>query len=387
MADPGNPDRRRPRADTAARTLTWAFLGTLVILLVSPVSRPYLVARLSGAETNYWLTSPDVVTNRKTLASPENLAEASLIIDTVGSRMDGRQPPLRRDEVLTALEIAQAAAEQDEGNSYWWRAQFMMLDYLGEEEAAEAAMAKARSIPKLESYREPYRRRITEGLAAAAGRPMLWHALVAWRTINEIPSRARPHMLASLAECLPALSFFFVIVIGLASAIGSLARRLPATALYTAFGLIAGLLIAGIANPPKTGFGWFVFLVSPLFVWSIWRDRKRFREYPARFRLTTSTILLLAIPLSFLDVWPFAIEHGANDLARYAALLLAILVTPLADFGSPASEDGEAIVRHLRAPLIIASGLAVLSTLALLATEESRMYMANQLISGGTSGL
>lgn len=387
MADPGNTDRRPSHADTAARTLTWAFLGTLVILLISPVSRPYLLARLSGAETNYWLSSPDVITNRKSLASPENLADASLVIQTIDARMKGRPPSLRRDEVLTALEIAQAAAEQDPNNSYWWHAQSKMLDYLGEENAAKAALAKARSLPQLDSYSEPYRRRITEGLARTAGRPMLWHALVSWASFHELPARSDPLVLASLAECLPALSFFFVTVTGLALLIGLLARRLPSTAFWAAFGLVAGLLLAGIANPPETGLGWLVFLLSPLFIFVFWRDRIRYRKNPAHFRLTVTAAILVAIPLSLFELWPFAIDRGADNLARYAAYLLAILITPLANFVSPGPEDGDLIVRYLRTPFLVATGCAVLSTLALLATEENRMQMANQLISGGANGL
>lgn len=169
MAHPADKDGQPARSNPALQTLTLALLGTLVILLISPVSRPYLLCGLTGAESRVWFSTPLRPQNLTVLPQPDSLEDAALIMEVMAARMQTEDQKPSREELVTALEIAQAAAEQDKDNGYWWAAQAVIYEFQSDSNALAMAISKSNASRTFFPYGFTLRSNLIQSLQNSTG--------------------------------------------------------------------------------------------------------------------------------------------------------------------------------------------------------------------------
>src|SRR5687767_14020208 len=103
----------------AVRALLGAALGSIIALLLHPVSRPYMDAVFSApfqpASISHDLTAAAIPSE---LGRPQNLHDAGLWMQAAAARSFG-QKPLTDEEINSLLRISQAASLEEPENAFW----------------------------------------------------------------------------------------------------------------------------------------------------------------------------------------------------------------------------------------------------------------------------
>ncbi len=157
------------------RAFYGALVGALIVLIVHPYSRPYL---LQGVwfigDSNYLRNTSMLSENIETLPQPSSLEEAGLWVVTASQReMTARQ--LTKDESLLLIEVVQAAAEVDPDNAFWRQSEAVFHSQLGNEGAAMDAWMTASLASRWNDYQNPRLNVVLDGLAGESGRNLGWH--------------------------------------------------------------------------------------------------------------------------------------------------------------------------------------------------------------------
>jgi hypothetical protein len=170
------------------RAFYGALVGALVVLLVHPYSRPYLLQGVWFLGDSPFLRRTNMLPeNLDTLPEPKTPEDAGLWVTTASTRdMSGRK--LSQDELLLVLEVVQAAAEQDPDNAFWRQAEAVFLWKRGNDAEARDAWETAALASRWSDYQNSRLQAVLEGLSQESGHTLGWHnALVDSRKSFVVP--------------------------------------------------------------------------------------------------------------------------------------------------------------------------------------------------------
>ncbi len=157
------------------RAFYGALVGALIVLLVHPYSRPYLLQGAWSLGDSKFIRKTSMLSeNIDTLPQPSSLEEAGLWVVTACQReMTSRS--LSKDEALLVIEVVQATAEADPDNAFWRQAEAVFQNELGNEDAAIEAWETASVASRWNDYQNLRLNHVLDGLAGESGRNLGWH--------------------------------------------------------------------------------------------------------------------------------------------------------------------------------------------------------------------
>ncbi|MEX2244194.1 MAG: hypothetical protein WD716_10155 [Fimbriimonadaceae bacterium] len=170
------------------RAFYGALVGAFIVLLVHPLSRPYLLQGVLVFGDSPFLRKTEMLSeNIPTLPEPRTLEDASLWVVTALERdFSGRD--LSGDDALLLVEVVQAAAERDPDNAYWRQSEAIFQRELGNDDAALRAWRTASLAGRWNDYQNERLAKVLEGLGGESHRHLAWHyGLVDTRKSSVVP--------------------------------------------------------------------------------------------------------------------------------------------------------------------------------------------------------
>lgn len=157
------------------RAFYGALVGALLVLLIHPYSRPYLLQGMWFADDSPFLRQTGMLAeNLSTLPEPDSLEDAGLWVEAACNReFTGKD--LTEDELLLVTEVVQAAAAEDPDNAFWRQAEAVFLWQLGNQEAALEAWATASVASRWNDMQNSRLNGVLDGLRRESGRNLGWH--------------------------------------------------------------------------------------------------------------------------------------------------------------------------------------------------------------------
>lgn len=157
------------------RAFFGALVGALIVLLVHPYSRPYLMqgAAFLG-ESSYLRETSRLPENLDTLPQPSSLEEAGLWAMIACQRTLATHD-LTREEAVLVIEVLQHASESDPDNAFWKQVEAVLQLDLGNREVALDAWQRASLSSRWNDYQNVRLNGVLNGLAGESGRNLGWH--------------------------------------------------------------------------------------------------------------------------------------------------------------------------------------------------------------------
>lgn len=160
--------------------LTGALVGALVVLLIHPVTRPFVQNGLWRFGVSQAADqSPTIAQNLNVLPEPSDLVTASLWMSE-GCRRIKANHHLTTNELLTFVEIAQASAEREPDNAFWAHTEAIFQQSLGNPEASVRAWKRASRLDQWNDYQNQRLAQYVADLDKEEGRQMAWHWALAY---------------------------------------------------------------------------------------------------------------------------------------------------------------------------------------------------------------
>ena len=165
-----------------ARALLGAALGSLLTLVVHPVSRPFLIAltshvsqpQIKRAVQSNWTSPPP----------PKTLAEAGLWMELAASRLNSHQR-FSTKETQSLLDIVAAAESRDVGNAFWPQMASAILFENGNVAGAISKWATGSLKPGWDDYQIKRLKAARSDLVAATGVQQSWQLAYIYFTRSE----------------------------------------------------------------------------------------------------------------------------------------------------------------------------------------------------------
>ena len=170
--------------------LAGALVGALLVLLVHPVTRPFVQNGLwRFGESPASKSSPVISQNLEFLPEAQDTVTAALWI-TEGFRQLSANKTLEATDLLTLVEIAQASADREPNNAFWKQAEAVYQAELGNDEASLRAWRQAARLDVWDDYQNQRLRSFIGDLSAEDGRQLGWHWAVAQRIKTDVNATA-----------------------------------------------------------------------------------------------------------------------------------------------------------------------------------------------------
>lgn len=172
------------------RALIGVALGSLVVLMLHPASRPFFAAYLRLGDSR-WLASTDLLPEGVTLVrEPASLDEAAYAM-LVAAEAEMRGEDLKQEDYRRLSRLAIEWQRKDPDNGFWLQMNSLFLARMDRTEASDAAWKAASRAVRWDDYQTPRLRKIADGLQAESGAALAWQ----WAYLYERRSHAAPMLL------------------------------------------------------------------------------------------------------------------------------------------------------------------------------------------------
>lgn len=164
---------------SAQRALVGALLGALIVLLLHPSARPFLLQGAIHFGPSVGLRqSTALPENLATLPDPQSPQTGALTLLVAAERINSNQT-LTQDQVLLMIEICQAAGEAEPDNAFWRQMESVFQSLQENEEAAKRAWARGSLAQDYNDYQVARLQSVVTSLARDANGDFAWHTGVA----------------------------------------------------------------------------------------------------------------------------------------------------------------------------------------------------------------
>ncbi|MBX3097695.1 MAG: hypothetical protein KF812_12630, partial [Fimbriimonadaceae bacterium] len=289
-------------------------------------------------------------------------------------------------------------------NGYWWAAQAVFQHEMGFESEAEASMRQEEMRASFLRYSLTRKQALTEELASATGRKLMWHSLhvqldrsskirrsphgVRSPNLNQPTASADDLSIYSLAEAIPAGSFAMWIFASLLYLALQYSSRYLLTTLMSLIGLSIGLLVInviaiGLNWQLLESFGLVVAIALSSYGMAISSFSPRIFGKLYAFILPTLSLVfwLLAIIQVSAAMWPTPVVQTLPNTVVCSTILIMLPMVRKVLRGEDHLPTARRAIQYLQ---ITTASVTIVSTLSLLATESQRLQLAADLLARGS---
>lgn len=162
--------------NSTLRTLLGAACGALIVLLVHPISRPYLTVcfgKLGPSQAS--LESPLLAENLAVLPQPKSVVEASIWMDAGARRLQQRSP-ISEENLEALVRVADLANYAEPSNGFWLEMKAVFLNHLKRQAQASESWEEAAKSPGWNDYQSTRLKSVRDAVAREVGALQAWQA-------------------------------------------------------------------------------------------------------------------------------------------------------------------------------------------------------------------
>lgn len=162
--------------NSTLRTLLGAACGALLVLLVHPLSRPYLTVCFSKwGPSKASVESPLLAENLAVLPQPQSVVQASLWMEAGARRLQERAP-ISNENVEALIKVAESANAAEPSNSFWLEMKAVFLAHLRRQAEALEAWQSAAKRQGWNDYQSTRLKAVRDSVAREVGAVQSWQA-------------------------------------------------------------------------------------------------------------------------------------------------------------------------------------------------------------------
>lgn len=170
------------------RALLGGALGSLLVLLIHPLSRAYYLSALHVGDSRFLLSTQLLPENVRRLPEPKAASEAAYIF-LVAAEAEQRAEKLAKKDYTRLYRLAEAWTQSDPDNAFWRQMQSIYLMRLHRESEAIDRWQRAARALKWDNYQNARLHSIVDGLTSESGAPLGWHWAVAYSSRSQAIAR------------------------------------------------------------------------------------------------------------------------------------------------------------------------------------------------------
>lgn len=179
------------------RALVGVALGSLLVLMLHPASRPFFWGYLRLGDSR-WLATTALLPEGVTLVEePTSLEDAAYVL-LIAAEAELRGEKLTAEDWRRLSRIATEWQRKDPDNGFWLQMNSLFLARLGQTAPSDQAWIAASRAARWDDYQTARLRRVAEGLQAESGAALAWQ----WGYLYRRRSNAIPLLLLRHARAL-----------------------------------------------------------------------------------------------------------------------------------------------------------------------------------------
>lgn len=162
--------------NSAVRTILGAASGALIVLLVHPLSRPFLTTCFTKwGPSSASIESPLLAENLSVLPQPQSVVEASLWMEAGAKRLQERAE-ISDQNVDALIRVAESAHKAEQSNAFWLEMKAVFLGHLGRDDEAIRAWRDAALCQGWNDYQSTRLKAVRDEIAREVGAVQSWQA-------------------------------------------------------------------------------------------------------------------------------------------------------------------------------------------------------------------
>lgn len=170
------------------RALIGGALGSLLVLLIHPISRAYYQSFLRLGDSGFLLTTQALPENVRRLPEPKTASEAAYVF-LVAAEAEQRGEKLAKRDFTRLFLLAQAWSKADPDNAFWRQMQSIYLLRLKRQDESIEQWQQAAQALKWDNFQNARLRTIVDGLTAEAHATLGWHWAYAYHRRSQAISQ------------------------------------------------------------------------------------------------------------------------------------------------------------------------------------------------------
>lgn len=179
------------------RALVGVALGSLLVLMLHPASRPFFSGYLRLGDSR-WLATTDLLPEGVTLVKePASLDEAAYVL-LVAAEAELRNERLTDEDFRRLSRIATSWQRKDPDNAFWLQMNSYFLARLRRTAQADESWIAASRAARWDDYQTARLKRVAEGLQAESSATLAWQ----WAYLYQRRSNAIPMLLLRHARAI-----------------------------------------------------------------------------------------------------------------------------------------------------------------------------------------
>ncbi len=156
------------------RALIGGALGSLLVLLIHPISRAYYQSFLRLGDSSFLNTTQVLPENVRRLPEPKTASEAAYVF-LVAAEAEQRGEKLAKRDFTRLLLLAEAWSKAEPDNAFWKQMQSIYLLRLKRQDESIEQWERAAQALKWDNYQNARLRTIVDGLTAESRATLGWH--------------------------------------------------------------------------------------------------------------------------------------------------------------------------------------------------------------------